>query len=590
MPQAFQPDLAAIRFTLHEVAQLSSLLQMSRYRGVSPELADAVLDEAAKFTRNVLSPLNPVGDREGCTLHADGSVQTPQGFADAYRQFVEMGWNAACVPAEVGGQGLPFILQVALAEMWHGGNMAFALCPLLTQGAIDLLMNHGSDEHRRLYLPNLVSGEWTGTMAMTEPQAGSDVGAVRTTAIPMDDGSYRLRGTKIFITFGEHDMADNILHLTLARLPDAPAGVKGLSLFLVPKILVHPDGTLGELNDVKCVSLEHKMGIHGSPTAVLQFGEQGGAVGYLIGQLNGGMDAMFTMMNAARLSVGAQGLGVAAYATQLATSYAYERVQGRRPGSSEACTIVQHPDVTRTLIHMDTEVHGLRALAMYTARLMDISRGHPDEPTRGMAGDMVEILIPIVKAHSTNRAFQICSQAMQIFGGSGYVEETGIAQLMRDVRISMIYEGTNGIQALDLVSRKVRLQQGEVVRAMLAEIIEFAQSLQRQEAPLAACQGLALLDAARQLDLVSIWVLQKNKEGATQPDAIQLLQTHASLYLELFGEVLQAYLLFVSANRATQLQGKEAYAAAAMNRAEFFRQQVMPFIAPKTQIILGHTA
>ena len=588
MPAPFQPDLGALRFYLTEVAQLPTLLQLPFYRSITADLSEAVLSEAAKFASQVLSPLNNSGDTQGSKRLSDGSVQTPDGFADAYSQFVDMGWNAAGVPAEVGGQGLPCILQVAMSEMWHGANMAFSLCPLLTQGAIDLLMNHGTVEQRRLYLNQLVSGEWTGTMAMTEPQAGSDVGAVRTQAILQDDGSYRISGTKIFITYGEHDMAANIIHFVLARLPDAPAGVKGLSLFLVPKFLVEADGSIGERNEVQCLSLEHKLGIHGSPTAVMEFGGTHGAEGYLIGQANGGLNAMFTMMNAARLNVGVQGLGVAAYATQLATTYAYERVQGRTVGSSTPSAIVQHPDVTRMVLSMDVDVHSLRAMAFYTARLMDLSRAHPDAATRAMATDMVDVLIPIVKAHTTNRAFEVCNTAVQVFGGAGYIEETGIAQLLRDVRISSIYEGTNGIQALDLAMRKVRLQQGEVLRALLSEITEFAQSLQNNESTVHQRQGQSLLDAARQLELASIWLLQKHKNAETAPEGILAVQSHASLYLELFGDVLQAYLLFVSASRAHST-GNTAFAAAALNRAEFFRKQRMPYITAKAQIIIGHT-
>ncbi len=565
MPQPFRPDLSALRFSLQHVAQLPQLMQLPRYQALGEGLIDAVLEEASKFATQVLSPLNMVGDRADARLLPDGAVETPPGFAAAYRQFVEMGWNSACAPIEIGGQGLPAVVQVALGEMWHGANMAFGLAPMLTQGAIEMLLHFGSDELRARYLPPLVAGEWTGTMCMTEPQAGSDLSAVRSRAVSAEDGSYRVFGTKIYITYGDHDFTPNIVHMVLARLPGGPEGTKGLSVFLVPKML--PSGTR---NRVRCLSLEHKMGIHASPTAMLEFGEgEEGAVGYLIGTEHGGIQAMFAMMNAARLAVGVQGLGVAAYAAQLATAYAWERAQGGRP-------IAQHPDVARMLLGMDADVHALRFLAMYTARLMDISRAHADAPTRQVAQQMVDLLIPIVKAHTTNRATAICNDAVQVFGGMGYIEETGIAQCLRDVRIAQIYEGTNGIQALDLIMRKIRTEQGEIQRALMAEITEYAQSLQQR--PEFAYYGTALLDAARQLEAVGIWVLRQHEAGT--PEAQAALQTQATLYLEMFGTVLQAYLLAIGASQA-----EPDTAQAAHNRLNFFYRQRLPYVAAMTRII-----
>lgn len=567
MPQPFQPDLSAIRFSLRHVAQLPQLLALSRHQSLGDGLVDAVLDEAARFATNVLAPLNAIGDRQGAHLQPDGTVKTPDGFAQAYRQFVEMGWNAACAPGEIGGQGLPAVVQVALGEMWHGANMSFGLCPMLTQGAIELLLRFGSDELRAAYLPHLVSGEWTGTMGMTEPQAGSDIGAVRTRANLQEDGSYSITGTKIYITYGDHDFTPNIVHMVLAKLPGAPEGTKGLSVFLVPKILAN-----GSRNGVRALSLEHKMGIHASPTAVLEFTE---AKGWLVGTEHGGIQAMFAMMNAARLAVGVQALGVAAYAGQLATAYAWERVQGGKP-------IAHHPDVTRMLLGIDAEVHSLRALAMYAARLMDLARAHADGPTRQVAQQMADLLIPIVKAHITNRAFDVCSTALQVFGGMGYIEETGIAQCLRDVRIASIYEGTNGIQALDLAMRKAKVENGEILRALLAEITDYAQGLQAKEDALLSGYGTALLDAARQLEAVNIWVLRQHATGT--PEAIASLQTQATLYLDLFGTVLQAYFLGVGAAQAEPGTPEEQ---GTRNRAHYFQRQTLPYAAAKAQIILG---
>ncbi len=567
MPQAFQPDLSAIRFSLRHVAQLPQLLALPSYRSLGEGLVDAVLEEAAKFASQVLSPLNAPGDRQGSQRLSDGSVRTPDGFADAYRQFVEMGWNAACAPVEIGGQGLPAVVQVALGEMWHGANMSFGLCPMLTQGAIELLLHYGDDAQRATYLPRLVSGEWTGTMCMTEPQAGSDIGAVRSRAEPNADGSYAITGTKIYITYGDHDFAPNIVHMVLARLPGAPEGTKGLSVFLAPKIL--PDGAR---NALRALSLEHKMGIHASPTAVMEFE---GATGWLVGEPHGGIQAMFAMMNAARLAVGVQGLGVAAYAAQLATAYAWERSQGDKP-------IAHHPDVARMLLGMDAEVHGLRGLAMYTARMMDLARAHADTATRDVAQKMCDLLIPIVKAHTTNRAFEVCHQALQVFGGMGYIEETGIAQCLRDVRIASIYEGTNGIQALDLALRKTKVENGDILRALSAEILEYAQNLQSREDPVLNPYGTALLDAARQLEAAGIWVLQQH--AACTPESLFAVQTQASLYLDLFGTVLQAYFLGLQAAQAEPGTPEEQ---ASRNRAYFFQRQVLPYAATKARIIMG---
>jgi 3-(methylthio)propanoyl-CoA dehydrogenase len=422
-----------------------------------------------------LDPLNRSGDKEGCTWNA-GEVKTPAGFKEAYKKFADAGWIGLPVPAEYGGQGLPQILLGPTLEMWNAANIGFANGPLLNQGAIEAIELVGSHEQKQRFIPNLVSGKWTGTMCLTEPQAGSDLAQVRTRAVPAGD-HYLLSGTKIFITFGEHDMAENIIHLVLARLPDAPEGTKGISLFIVPKFLVNADGTLGERNDVVCASIEHKLGINANPTCTLNYGEKGqGAVGYLVGEPNRGLEYMFIMMNAARFSVGVQGLALADRAYQSALEYAKERVQGRdvKPGSRTPEPIVKHPDVRRMLMSQKATIEAMRALAYVTAASLDYAQRHPDERVRKEHKAFVELMIPVVKGWCTESAVELCSTALQIFGGMGYIEETGIAQQYRDVRITTIYEGTTGIQALDLVGRKLLRDMGATAKSVGKRMEEVA--------------------------------------------------------------------------------------------------------------------
>src|SRR5579863_4103978 len=440
------------------------------------EVADAVLGEAAKFAENELAPLNQPGDRIGSVLE-NGVVRTPPGFREAYRKFVEGGWNGLTCEPEIGGQGLPLALAVPLTEMWNSACMGWALCPLLNSGAIELLQAHGSPEQKRLYLDKMVSGEWTGTMNLTEPQAGSDLGALRSRAVPASDARwgehYRISGQKIFITYGDHDLCDNIIHMVLARTPDAPPGSRGISLFLVPKFLPDGDGKPGERNDLRPLRLEEKLGIHASPTCVMSYGDEGGAIGWRIGEENRGLECMFTMMNSERLLVGVQGVAIAERAYQQALDYARTRVQGQPVGSSRDAgplPIVHHPDVRRMLLSMRAATEAMRALTYLAAAAIDCSRRAGDEQSRFRAQRRADLLIPVVKAWCTDLGVEIASVGVQVHGGMGYIEETGAAQYLRDARITPIYEGTNGIQANDLVGRKLGRDQGEAARELFSEM------------------------------------------------------------------------------------------------------------------------
>ena len=458
-----------MQFVLRELAGLDEVSKLPGFED-TVDVADAILDEAAAFASKVLDPINQIGDKEGCTWK-DGNVTTPTGFKEAYAQFAKAGWIGLPVPPQYGGQGLPSLMLGPTLEMWNAANIGFANGPLLNQGAIEAIELVGSDEQKNLYIPKLVDGSWTGTMCLTEPQAGSDLAQVRTKAVP-DGDRYRITGQKIFITFGEHDMAENIIHLVLARLPGAPEGTKGISLFIVPKVLVNPDGSLGERNDVECAGIEHKMGINGNPTCTMNYGEKGGAIGYLVGEANQGLKYMFIMMNAARFSVGVQGLALADRAYQSARQYAKERVQFRDVGSRspEPKRIIEHPDVRRMLMWMKSQNEAMRALSYVTAASLDLSHKHPDEKVRAEHKAFVDLMIPVVKAWCTETAIDVCSTAVQVFGGIGYIEETGIAQQYRDVRITTIYEGTTGIQALDLVGRKLAQDMGATATRVIKQM------------------------------------------------------------------------------------------------------------------------
>jgi alkylation response protein AidB-like acyl-CoA dehydrogenase len=459
---------------LDHLTDVGALCELPAYEGLDAETIKGVLEENARFIAEVIAPLNRVGDTVGSQHDpATNAVRTPPGFIEAYHQYVAAGWGGVPFPVEYDGGGFPWLVGIAMQELISSANMAFSMAPLLTQGAIDLLMHHGDEEQKERYLKRMVTGEWTGTMNLTEPQAGSDVGAVRTKAVPAADGSWRITGTKIFISFGEHDMAENIVHLVLARVPDAPPGTKGISCFIVPKFLVNDDGSLGERNDVTCVSIEHKMGIKASPTCVMSYGEAGeGAVGYLIGEANQGMRYMFTMMNNARLSVGLEGLALAERAYQDALTYAQERQQGRAPGApaGETSFIVELPDVRRMLLTMKALIDAMRAIIYTNAQAIDLATHHPDPDVRERNQELVELLTPVSKGFGTDMGIDCTSIAIQVYGGMGYIEESGVPQHFRDARITSIYEGTNGIQAMDLVGRKLPMRAGGVITDFLGAV------------------------------------------------------------------------------------------------------------------------
>ncbi len=502
----YRAPLRDMQFALRELAGIEGVAALPGCEDTL-EVLDSVLEEAAAFAAGVLDPLNRTGDKVGCTWR-DGDVTTPPGFREAYKKFADAGWIGLPVPAEYGGQGLPQILLGPTLEMWNAANIGFANGPLLNQGAIEAIELVGSEEQKQRFIPNLVSGKWTGTMCLTEPQAGSDLAQVRARAVPEGD-RHRITGTKIFITFGEHDMAENIIHLVLARLPDAPEGTKGISLFIVPKFLVNADGSLGERNDVVCASIEHKLGINANPTCTLNYGEKGeGAVGYLVGEANRGLEYMFIMMNAARFSVGVQGIALADRAYQSSLEYAKERVQGRdlKPGSRTPETIIKHPDVRRMLMLQKATIEAMRGLAYVTAASLDFAQRHPDQNVRKGHKGFVEFMIPVVKAWCTESAVELCSTALQIFGGMGYIEETGIAQQYRDVRITSIYEGTTGIQALDLVGRKLLRDMGATATAVGKKMEAVAKECAAHSDPTVKRVGESLEKALAILNETSQWI------------------------------------------------------------------------------------
>ena len=520
----YRAPVADIAFTLKHGAGLARTLASGG--DLAADDVDAVLEEAGKYASDVIGPLNAPGDKFG-TPFKDGSITMPPGWKDAYRGWSAAGWNAVALPAQYGGQALPHAMNAACIEMWNSASMAFGIGPVLTMGAAEALANYGTDDLKRTYLPKLISGEWMGTMQLTEPQAGSDVGALRTKAARAGDGTYRITGQKIFITYGEHDLTDNIIHFVLARLPDAPFGNKGISLFLVPKFLVNKDGSLGARNDVRCHSIEHKMGIHASPTCTMVYGDQGGAIGYLVGEENRGLACMFTMMNLARLSVGLQGVGIAERATQQAIQYARDRKQGRAPGASGSSAIIGHPDVKRMLITMRALTRAARAICYATAGAIDESHGCGDGAKAADA--RAALLTPIAKAFSTDIGIEVASLGVQVHGGMGFIEETGAAQHLRDARIAAIYEGTNGIQAIDLATRKVPLSGGGVVRAYLGELRTTVKAVQARNDPAFGATGARLAEAVESLDRATTWLLSKVES------APQAALAGATPYLRLFG-------------------------------------------------------
>ncbi|MGR2740573.1 acyl-CoA dehydrogenase [Billgrantia sp. Q4P2] len=558
------------RFVLEELLEYRSL-DLPVFEEASPDLVEAVLEEAAKLAGEVWAPLNASGDRQGCVRREDGGVTLPDGFAEAYQAYVEGGWNGIGVSQALGGQGLPEVVASSVQEMLHGANMALGLCPMLTAGAIEALAHHGSDALKQTYLPKLVEGSWTGTMNLTEPQAGSDLSKVRTRAVPEED-HYRLFGQKIFITWGEHDASENIIHLVLARKPDAPEGNKGISLFLVPKYLVNEDGSLGERNDVTCASIEHKLGIHGSPTCTLSFGEGDGAIGYLVGEEGRGLNHMFTMMNEARHKVGVQGIGVAERASQHAFAYALDRVQGKARGTE--ATISEHLDVRRMLLSMRARTDALRALALYCAAQLDVARHAADGAEREAAQARVDVLIPVVKAFSTDQAVDIASMGVQVHGGMGYIEETGAAQLLRDARIAPIYEGTNGIQALDLAGRKLSRDGGAALAGLIDEVEATASEL-RESVELAAL-GESLAAGTADLRAAMAIVLEQGRDPERGMDAIQ---AYATPFLSLAGHVLCAWQMGRAALKASAARAggsDEPFYRAKLAAADYALRQWLP--------------
>ncbi|HLX23985.1 MAG TPA: acyl-CoA dehydrogenase [Usitatibacter sp.] len=570
----YAAPLKDMQFVLKHVVGLDQVNTLPGWEEVTEDVVDAILEEASKLAGEVLSPLNITGDREGA-VWKDGAVTTPPGFKDAYWQYVNAGWNNILSPTKYGGQGLPHMIATPVEEMWGAANLAFKLCPMLTQGAIEAIAYVGPDGLRDKFLPNMVSGKWTGTMNLTEPQAGSDLSLVRTKASPNPDGTYRIKGQKIFITYGEHDYTENIVHLVLARIDGAPEGVKGISLFAVPKFNVNADGSLGSRNDVKCVSIEHKLGIHASPTAVMAYGEKDGALGYLVGEANRGLEYMFIMMNAARLSVGLEGVAVAERAYQRALAWSRERLQGKPVGVQGAKTapIIQHPDVKRMLLTMKATTEAMRALAYWTSAMLDRARKHPDENERRRAQALVDFLIPIVKGWSTEMGIEIASLGVQVHGGMGFIEETGAAQHLRDARITTIYEGTTGIQANDLVGRKMGREEGRTALGLIAEIDKLVPQLAASSDANLKAIGDSLGAASAKLRETVQWV---SKSFATNPAAVAA----GSVYvLKLMGIGLGGWMLARSADIASRQlakgEGDADYLRSKVLTARFFADHMM---------------
>ena len=568
----YAAPLDDMRFVINRLAGLPEIATFPGFEEAEPDLVEAILTEAARFAAEVLVPLNVAGDRQGCRW-AGGKVATPDGFPEAYRKFIEAGWHAMPASPDIGGQGMPALVSSAVAEMWKSANLAFSLCQMLTMGAVEALAHHAADELKQRFLPKMVAGEWTGTMNLTEPQAGSDLSAIRTRAEP-DGDHYRLFGSKIFITWGEHDVAENIVHLVLARLPDAPPGTRGISLFVAPKFLVNPDGSLSSANDLVCASIEHKLGIHGSPTAVMSYGDKEGAIAYLVGQPNRGLEYMFTMMNHARLNVGLEGVAVSEAAYQKAVEYARSRVQGKSIGSTERAAIIHHPDVRRMLMDMKARTEAMRALAYYTAACMDRARHHPEVGERAGNQGRVGLLTPVVKGWCTESSIMIASSGIQVHGGMGYVEETGAAQYLRDARITTIYEGTTGIQANDLIGRKLvrdkGVNAGALIRDMKADLEALACA---NDADLSAI-GSALQAALQAFEEATCWMLAHYDGNPREAAA------GAVPYLKLTGAVTGGWQMARAARIPRDLlaSGEEsaAFLRAKIVTARFYAEHVLP--------------
>jgi 3-(methylsulfanyl)propanoyl-CoA dehydrogenase len=561
----YRAPINDILLALNHGAGLMAAVKSGHYGDFDQDMTAAILEEAGRFATDVLAPLNREGDKAGIKLN-DGNVTTAPGWPAAYRRWTEAGWNAVSGPEQWGGQGLPLIINAACTEIWSASNIAFGLCPLLTASAMEALEAHGSDELKKIYLEKLISGTWTGTMQLTEPQAGSDVGALRAKAERASDGSYRLSGTKIFITYGDHDMTDNIVHFVLARLPDAPAGTKGISLFLVPKFLVNADGSLGARNDIYASGVEHKLGMHASPTCTMTMGDKGGAIGYLIGEENRGMACMFTMMNQARLGVGLEGVGIADRAYQQALAFAHERRQGNAVGhkGDGSDPIFVHPDVKRMLMQMRSLTAAARTICYATAVAIDVSQRATDGKVREAAAARAALLTPIAKAFSSDIGNEVTSLGVQIHGGMGFIEETGAAQHYRDARITAIYEGTNGIQSIDLVTRKLAAQGGASVWALMEELSEIVGRVEGSNDPAFGTAGAKLREALASLDRASRWLLERVTSAPN--DAL----AGATPYLRLFGSTLGGCMLAKEALAARDEGQDQRY----VTLARFFAENI----------------
>jgi len=573
----YQAPVSDISYTLRAIAGLDRELGRGTFGDLSDDLVEAILEEAGRFASEEIAPLNAPGDRAGTPL-ADGKVTMPPGWKEAYAKWIEGGWASLTGPEAYGGQALPTMLSIATQEMWNSGSMAYGIGPTLTFGAIEALLAHASEDLKETYLAKLVSGEWMGTMNLTEPQAGSDLALLRSKAEPRGDGTYLIRGTKIFITYGEHDLTDNIVHLVLARLPVAPPGTRGISLFVVPKFLVNEDGSLGARNDVYCTGVEHKLGIHASPTCVMSFGDGEGAVGWLVGEENRGLNCMFTMMNNARLAVGIQGVAIAERAFQQALAYAHERKQGRARGmdASEAVTIASHPNIKRKLMTMKSLTRAARAICYQTAHAIDLAHLATDAAEKDRARERADLLTPVAKAFSTDIGFEVASIGVQVHGGMGYVEETGAAQHLRDARIAPIYEGTNGIQAIDLVTRKLPIDGGKGVEAYLAELRDIARKVSATNQPGFGRMGDRLTEALDSLERATAWILSTLK---TRPERAL---AGATPYLRLFG---------IAGGGAALAKGAlsgagNGHAAGHVATARFFAENICPQAHGLAEIVM----
>ncbi len=579
----YNAPLSDIDFVLNRFCGLSDITSLPKFADVDSSMVGDLLSEAARFFEERFAPLNKLGDTVGSQRNADGTVTTPEGFKEAYKAYVEAGWGAVGFDPGFGGGGFPWLVNIAIQEIMNSSNMALTMAPLLTQGAIDAIMHHGDEIQKMTYLPKMISGEWTGTMNLTEPDAGSDVGAVRTKAAKQADGSYLITGTKIYITFGEHDMADNIIHLVLARTPDAPAGTKGISCFIVPKYMVNSDGSLGGENDVKCVSIEHKTGIKASPTCVLSYGDNGGAVGYLIGEENHGMAYMFTMMNQARLGVGLEGMALIERAYQQSVEYAVVRKQGRAPGApaGESSPIILHPDVKRMLATMKSTIEALRRIIYWNAACLDVAAHHPDAAEREKASDIAALLTPISKGWGTDMGVELTGMAVQIHGGMGFIEETGVAQHYRDARITTIYEGTNGIQAMDLVGRKLGMKGGAVILGLFDEMdVIHDKLLKHPELEASAAELKAAINAVRG---TTQWFF----ENATNQVAVL---SGATPYLRQLSTLVGGYVMAKSAHIAVHSDLPANEIAAKVNTARFFCEQLLPAVHGLSGAVMGDDA